>query len=106
MLLEKVKETAGRLLAALDTGEEKLIQEAQRDFSQAVEGAWQAYQRGRIQTRTVQATLPRAMYLYATRELPQEVIYFKRWPTMKREITEFLRAMDFLIAPSESSKES
>jgi len=101
MFLEKVKETADLLLAALDTREEKLIQEAQRNFSQAVEGAWQAYEQGKIQTRARQGTLPRAMYLYATRELPQEVTHLKRWSTMKREITDFLRTMDLVIAPLE-----
>lgn len=100
MVLERVHETAGLLLAALDTRELRMIQTAQQNFSQAVEAAWQAYQKGQIDTRVKGQALPRTMYLYATRELPQEVAYLRRWSTMERELTNFLRMMDLIVAPA------
>ena len=102
MYLEKIRETAGLLLAALDTREQRVIQAAQQNFSTAVEAAWQAYQHGRIETRLQEQALPRSMYLYATRELPQEVTHLRRWSTVEREITNFLRTMDLVVAPTET----
>jgi hypothetical protein len=101
MFLEKMRESAEALLAALETNEHQLIQEAQQNFSQAVEAAWRAYERGKIQTKGSRQALPRSMYLYATRELPQEVVHLRRWSTVKREITTFLRMMELVVVPSE-----
>jgi hypothetical protein len=101
MHLEKIRETASLLLTALDTREQRAIQEAQQDFSEAVAEAWQVYQQGDIDTRTGQA-LPHSMYLYATRELPQEVAHLRRWSTVKREITNFLRTMDLVVVATEA----
>ena len=102
MRLKMIRESAGLLLAALDTREQRLIQAAQENFSKAVEEAWQAYQKGEIETRVDGQALPRSMYLYATRELPQEVTHLRRWSTVEREITSFVRLMDLVIAPSEN----
>lgn len=101
MRLEKIRETATLLLAALETREQRVIQTAQQNFSEAVEEAWLAYQKGDIQTRVGAQALPRSMYLYATRELPQEVTHLRRWSTVGREITNFLRTVDLIIAPTE-----
>jgi hypothetical protein len=38
MRLERIRKTADLLLAALDTGEQRVIQEAQQNFSIAVAG--------------------------------------------------------------------
>jgi hypothetical protein len=102
MCVQKIRESAGLLLAALDTREQRIIQEAQENFSEAVEEAWQAYQKGEIETQVVGQALPRSMYLYATRELPQEVVYLRRWSTVERELTSFVRTMDRVIVPSEN----
>jgi len=101
MRLNKVREGAGLLLAALDTREQRIIQEAQENFSKAVEEAWLAYQKGEIKTQVGGQALPRSMYLYATRELPQEVVHLRRWSTVERELTSFVRTMDRVLLPSE-----
>jgi hypothetical protein len=103
MRLQKIRESAGLLLAALDTREQQIIQEAQENFSEAVEEAWQAYQKGEIETQIGVGgqALPRSMYLYATRELPQEVIHLRRWSTVERELTSFVRTMDRVLLPTE-----
>jgi hypothetical protein len=106
MRLQKIRERAGLLLAALDTGEQRLIQVAQENFSKAVEEAWQAYQNGEIETQVGGQALPRSMYLYATRELPQEVIHLRRWSMVEREITGFVRLMDRVIVPTENRRYS
>jgi hypothetical protein len=62
MRLHKIRESAGLLLAALDTREQRVILEAQQNFSKAVEAAWQAYQQGEIETQVGAQTLPRSMY--------------------------------------------
>jgi hypothetical protein len=101
MRLHKIRESAGLLLAALDTREQRVILEAQQNFSKAVEAAWQAYQQGEIETQVGAQTLPRSMYLYATRELPQEVVHLRRWSTVERELTSFVRTMDRVLLPIE-----
>jgi hypothetical protein len=101
MRLHKIRESAGLLLADLDTREQRVILEAQQNFSKAVEAAWQAYQQGEIETQVSAQTLPRSMYLYATRELPQEVVHLRRWSTVERELTSFVRTMDRVLLPIE-----
>ncbi len=101
MHLEKIRETADLLLAALDIREQRVIQEAQQNFSGAVAEAWRFYQQGDINTKTGQA-LPYSMCLYATRELPQEVAHLRRWSTVKHEITNFIRTMDLVVVPTEA----
>jgi hypothetical protein len=101
MRLQKIRESAGLLLAALDTREQQIIQEAQENFSEAVEEAWQSYQKGDIETQVGGQALPRSMYLYATRELPQEVVHLRRWSTVERELTSFVRTMDRILLPTE-----
>jgi hypothetical protein len=101
MHLPKIRESAGLLLAALDTREQRTILEAQQNFSKAVEDAWQAYQKGEIETQVGGQALPRSMYLYATRELPQEVVHLRRWSTVERELASFVRTMDRVLVPSE-----
>jgi hypothetical protein len=102
MHLPKIRESAGLLLAALDTREQRTILEAQQNFSKAVEDAWQAYQKGEIETQVGGGqALPRSMYLYATRELPQEVVHLRRWSTVERELASFVRTMDRVLVPSE-----
>jgi len=101
MRLQKIRESAGLLLAALDTKEQRIIQKAQESFSQAVEEAWQAYQKGEIETQIGGQALPRSMYLYATRELPQEVVHLRRWTTVERELTSFVQTMDRVLLPTE-----
>ncbi len=100
MLVEKMRQTAQELMGALDTNELGAIQAAQQQFSLAVEEAWQAYQQGKIQAAGLGEALPRSMYLYATRELPQEVAFWRRWSTVKREITSFLRMIDLVVGSS------
>lgn len=95
MPLQKIQKTAGLLLEALNSREQRAIEQAQRNFSQAVEEGWRAYQQGRLNIRSGQ-TLPRSMYLYATRELPQEVAHLRRWSTVAREINNFMRTVKLI----------
>ena len=53
MVLDKIREKARLLLAALDTREQRTIQTAQQEFSTAVETAWQAYRHGKIEGRVL-----------------------------------------------------
>jgi hypothetical protein len=98
MPIEKVRKTADNLLTALTTREQAAIQQAQQKFSRAVEEAWQEYQGGNLDIQSKQ-TLPQSMYLYATRELPQEVAWLRRWSTVEREISNFLKTVN-RITPS------
>jgi len=98
MPIEKVRKTANNLLTALSTHEQTTIEQAQKQFSRAVEEAWREYQAGNLDTYGRQ-TLPRSLYLYATRELPQEVTYLRRWSMVEREINKFLRTVS-LIKPT------
>jgi hypothetical protein len=101
MRLQKIRESAGLLLAALDTREQRVILEAQQNFSKAVEEAWLAYQKSQIETQVGGQALPRSMYLYATKELPQEVVHLRRWTTVERELTSFVQTMDRVLLPTE-----
>ena len=98
MPIERVQTTANNLLDALSTREQTVIQKAQQEFSQAVEEAWWEYEAGKLDVYGRQ-TLPRSLYLYATRELPQEVTYLRRWSMVEREIRKFLRTVK-LIRPT------
>jgi len=98
MLIVKMVETGKRLLAALESKDLEVIQEAAKSFSRAVDDAWQAYQQGEIPTQMRGQAFPRMMYQFATVELPAAIADPQRWPTIAREVRNFVNMID-IVAP-------
>jgi len=97
MLIVEMIETGKRLLAALESNEPKTIQETAQGFSQAVNGAWQAYQQGEIPTQMRGQAFPRMMYQFATVELPVAIVDPQRWPAITREVRNFINMIGIVV---------
>lgn len=91
---------ARALLDAISQGDSARIEAAHCRFREAVEAAWDRYQRGEITTST--RGLPRAMYLWAMEELPQKLQDPLRWDEARRELAQFIRTVEFVVEPKEA----
>lgn len=91
---------AQSLLDAISRGDSEQVEAACRRFRDAVEAAWDRYQRGEITTSV--RGLPRAMYLWATRELPLKVQDPSRWDEARRELAQFIRTVERVVEPKEA----
>ncbi len=96
--IEQIKETLAALLDAIEVGETAQVKQAQERFVQATQYAWDQYEQGKI-TVTMRG-LPRVMYQWVTRELPEMIQDREQWPMVKRELRRFQRLLDALLDPS------
>ncbi len=102
VVLERMEKEAKALLEALERRDRAAVDAAQRRFSQTLAEAWDRYQQGGI-TVAVQG-LPRVMYQWAVKELPQRVQDPARWPEVQRELKGFLRTVQWVVEPEENAE--
>lgn len=91
---------AQSLLDAISQGDSAQVEAAYHRFRAAVEAAWDRYQRGEITTSA--RGLPRAMYLWATEELPQKLHDSVRRDEARRELAQFIRTVEWVVEPKEA----
>ncbi len=97
-----MEQTANELLEALERNDPHTVAVAQERFLQAVEEAWKRYQDGGISVNV--RGLPRVMYQWVMEELPQKVKDPARWPEVRRELTRFLRTVEWVVVPRETGE--
>lgn len=89
------------LLNAIEQGNPEAVEAGYHRFRKAVQAAWERYQQGVI---TVAARgLPRAMYLWVTEELPLQIRDSDRWPDVRRQLTQFIRTVQWVVEPKEET---
>ncbi|HII94581.1 MAG TPA: hypothetical protein HA367_02420 [Candidatus Methanofastidiosum sp.] len=71
--------------------------EKQVGFTKSIEMAWEAYSKGKIDTKI--AALPKVMYIYATQELPKE-IENQDLSKVLRDLKQFKNTMKHAVEPS------
>lgn len=71
--------------------------EKQVEFTKSIEMAWEAYSKGKIDTKI--AALPKVMYIYATQELPKE-IENDDLSKVLQDLKQFKNTMKHVVEPS------
>ncbi len=98
---EKLLQEARILLEALEQGDNGRVEDALHRFQEAIEAAWNLYQQGRINTAV--RGLPKVMYMWAMEELPQMVQEPSKWPEVRRQLAQFINAVQLVVEPKEEA---
>lgn len=91
---------AQSLLEALKQRNPEQVEAAYQRFREAVQAAWDRYQDGKIAVSV--RGLPRAMYIWAVEELPQELRDPGRWAGVERQLAQFARTVEWVVEPREA----
>lgn len=93
--LKNIINTLEELILAIETGGN--YNEKQIAFSTAIERAWESYSKGEIDTKV--KALPRVMYIYATKELPEEISNGNLKKVLV-DLKQFKTTMNYVVEPS------
>lgn len=83
------------LISAIENDDS--YKEKQVEFTKSIQMAWEAYSKGKIDTKI--AALPKVMYIYATQELPKE-IENEDLSKILRDLKQFKNTMKHVVEPS------
>ena len=93
--LKNIINTLEELILAIET--DGNYNEKQIAFSTAIERAWESYSKGEIDTKV--KALPRVMYIYATKELPDEISSGNLIKVLV-DLKQFKNTMNYVVEPS------
>jgi len=94
-VLNNIVTSLNGLISAIENNDS--YKEKQIEFTKSIEMAWEAYSKGKIDTKI--AALPKVMYIYATQELPKE-IEKEDLSKVLRDLKQFKNTMRYVVEPS------
>jgi len=94
-VLNNIVTSLNGLISAIENNDS--YKEKQIEFTKSIEMAWEAYSKGKIDTKI--AALPKVMYIYATQELPKE-IEKEDHSKVLRDLKQFKNTMRYVVEPS------
>jgi len=94
-VLNNIVTSLNGLISAIENNDS--YREKQIEFTKSIEMAWEAYSKGKIDTKI--AALPKVMYIYATQELPKE-IEKEDLSKVLRDLKQFKNTMRYVVEPS------
>jgi hypothetical protein len=93
--LENIINTLEELIMSIENNGN--YKEKQIAFTKAIEKAWEVYSEGKIETKV--NAMPKVMYIYATKELPEE-IEKGNLSKILLELKQFKNTMKHVVEPS------